>query len=273
MMHIAMEELTVGDTGRSVGGRMDRTRRDFIGESSRLLAGAALLADAPSLLAASAPAVSWPIGSFNRPWTQWTFDETLGHQGRGLPDDGALDGRETDPFIAADATPEYLDGLKRRWPRAASRQTWARCAAATTSRSRSVKSLQKEIENAACPRAEVRDAVQRRQGGAVRPVFSRWPAPPPTEPRRRAGGDEAPRREQRRSDEIVAAMKKMGQPNFKIWYDAGNIIRYIEGPGRGDQADGPVVTRVVREGLRRPKGDVMIQFGTGKVTSRAFSRC
>ncbi len=56
---------------------MERTRREFIGESSMLLAGAALLADAPSLLAAPAPAVSWPIGCFNRPWTKWTFDETL----------------------------------------------------------------------------------------------------------------------------------------------------------------------------------------------------
>lgn len=28
------------------------------------------------------------------------------------------------------------------------------------------------------------------------------------------------------SDEIVTALKKVGHANFKIWYDAGNIIYY-----------------------------------------------
>ncbi len=56
---------------------MERTRREFIREGTTLLAGASLLADASSLRAAPAPAVKWPIGCFNRPWTKWTFDETL----------------------------------------------------------------------------------------------------------------------------------------------------------------------------------------------------
>ena len=93
---------------------MARTRREFICESTTLLAGAAMLADAPSLLAAAAPGVSWPIGCFNRPWTKWTFDETLkAIRAAGYTTTGLLSRTRNDPFIAADATPEYLEGLKR----------------------------------------------------------------------------------------------------------------------------------------------------------------
>ncbi|HXY41356.1 MAG TPA: sugar phosphate isomerase/epimerase, partial [Vicinamibacteria bacterium] len=56
---------------------MERTRREFIRESTTLLAGAAVLAESPSLLAAPAAGVKWPIGCFNRPWTKWSFDDTL----------------------------------------------------------------------------------------------------------------------------------------------------------------------------------------------------
>ena len=130
---------------------MERTRREFICESTTLLAGAAVLADAPSLLAAPAPAVNWPVGCFNRPWTKWTFDETLNAiKAAGYATTGLLSRTKTDPFIAADATPEYLDGLKRTL--AASGLT----ANMGALRSRhdlpleeTVKSLHKEIDNAA----------------------------------------------------------------------------------------------------------------------------
>ena len=79
---------------------MERTRRDFIG-STTLLAGAALLADATSLLAAPAPAVKWPIGCFNRPWTKWTFDETLvAIKGAGYRTTGLLTRTKAEAFIA-----------------------------------------------------------------------------------------------------------------------------------------------------------------------------
>jgi hypothetical protein len=66
-----------------------------------------LLADAPSLLAVLTAAVNWPIGCFNRPWTKWTFDETLkAIKAAGCAWTGLLTRTTTDPFIAADATPE-----------------------------------------------------------------------------------------------------------------------------------------------------------------------
>jgi hypothetical protein len=130
---------------------MERTRREFIRESTWLLAGAALVADAPSLLSAPAPGAKWPIGCFNRPWTKWTFDETLkAIKTAGYATTGLLSRTETDPFIAADATAEYLDGLKRTL--AASGLT----ANMGALRSRhdipleeTVKSLRKEIDHAA----------------------------------------------------------------------------------------------------------------------------
>ena len=61
-------------------------------------------------------------------------------------------------------------------------------------------------------------------------------------------------------------MKAVSHPNFKIWYDAGNIIYYTgKDPGRGAEADRAARHRLLRQGLRRVKSDVMIQFGTGKV--------
>ena len=93
---------------------MMRTRREFIQDSAAVLAGAAVLTDSTALLAAPPRAVAWPIGCFNRPWTKWTFDDTLkAIKAAGYTTTGLLTRTKLDPFIAADATPEYLDGLKR----------------------------------------------------------------------------------------------------------------------------------------------------------------
>lgn len=55
-------------------------------------------------------------------------------------------------------------------------------------------------------------------------------------------------------------------PNFSIWYDAGNIIYYT---GKDPVAEmDPIakhVTGFCAKDCAEPKGDVMIQFGTGKV--------
>ena len=58
----------------------------------------------------------------------------------------------------------------------------------------------------------------------------------------------------------------MGHPNFKIWYDAGNIIYYT---GKDPVAElEPIVQHVTgfcAKDCGSQKGDVMIQFGAGKV--------
>jgi sugar phosphate isomerase/epimerase len=68
------------------------------------------------------------------------------------------------------------------------------------------------------------------------------------------------------SDEIIAAMKKVGHSNFKIWYDAGNIIYYMgKDPVEELKPIVQYVTGFCAKDCAEPKGDVMIQFGAGKV--------
>jgi sugar phosphate isomerase/epimerase len=68
------------------------------------------------------------------------------------------------------------------------------------------------------------------------------------------------------SDEIVAAMSAVGHPNFKLWYDAGNIIYYTgKNPVEELKPIARYVTGFCAKDCAEPKGDVMIQFGSGKV--------
>jgi len=248
---------------------MERTRREFIREGTTLLAGAALLADAPALLAAPTPAVKWPIGCFNRPWTKWTFDETLkAIKAAGYTTTGLLTRTETDPFIAAEATPEYLDRLKRTL--AASGLT----ANMGALRSRhdipledTVKSLQKEIDHAAFLGLKyvmtfgIDDPAQFDQYFRSMARAAAYGAGKGVQVVMKPHGGSSGA-----SDEIIAAMKKVGHANFKIWYDAGNIIHYTgKDPVEELKPIVQYVTGFCAKDCAEPKGEVMIQFGTGKV--------
>ena len=58
----------------------------------------------------------------------------------------------------------------------------------------------------------------------------------------------------------------MQHPNFKIWYDAGNIIYYTgKDPIEELKPIAQHVTGFCAKDCGAPRGDVMIQFGTGKV--------
>jgi sugar phosphate isomerase/epimerase len=250
------------------GAGMERTRRKFIRDSATLVAGAALLGDGPSLRAA-APAVKWPIGCFNRPWTKWTLDETLkAIQAAGYRTMGLLTRTKTDPLIAADATPEYLDGLKRTL--AASGLT----ANMGALRSRhdipleeTVKNLQKEIDNAAFLGLKyvmtfgTDEPTQFDQYFQAMARAAAYGAEKGVQVVMKPHGGSSGA-----SDEIVAAMKRVGHPNFKIWYDAGNIIYYTgKDPVEELKPIVQYVTGFCAKDCAEPKGDVMIQFGTGKV--------
>jgi len=248
---------------------MERTRREFIYESATFLAGSGLPVDGLSVLAATAPAVKWPIGCMNRPWTKWTFDETLAAiKAAGYATTGLLTRTKTDPFIAADATPEYLDGLKRAL--AASGLT----ANMGALRSRhdipleeTVKSLQKEIDNAAFLGLKyvmtfgVDDPAQSDHHLQSMARAAAYGAEKGVQVVMKPHGGSSGA-----SGEIAAAMKKVGQANFKIWYDAGNII-YYTGKDPVEELK-PIVQHVTgfcAKDCAEPKGEVMIQFGTGKV--------
>ena len=248
---------------------MMRTRREFIQNSAAALAGAAVLADSTALLAAPPRAVAWPVGCFNRPWTKWTFDETLkAIKAAGYSSTGLLTRTKLDPFIAADATPEYLEGLKRTLAQSGLTANMAAL------RSRhdipiedTIKSLRKEIDNAAFLGLKyvmtfgidnpaqfdhyfkaMADAAAYGAEKRVQVVMKPH------------GGSSGA------SDEIIAAMKKVGHPNFRIWYDAGNIIYYMgKDPVEELKPIVQYVTGFCAKDCAEPKGDVMIQFGAGKV--------
>jgi sugar phosphate isomerase/epimerase len=248
---------------------MERTRRAFIGEGTRLLAGAALLADGRSLLAAPAPAAGWSIGCFNRPWTKWTFDDTLkAIRTAGYTTTGLLSRTKADPFIAAEATPEYLDGLKRAL--AASGLT-ANLGALSSRHDvpieKTVEGLHKQIDNAAFLGLKyvmtfgVDDPAQSDHHLQSMARAAAYGAEKGVQVVMKPHGGSSGA-----SDQIVAAMKKVGHPNFRIWYDAGNIIHYTgKDPVEELQPIVPYVTGFCAKDCALPKGDVMIQLGAGRV--------
>src|ERR1041385_3376948 len=86
-------------------------RRNFI----RTTVVSALAARIPWLSAAEAKSTLWPIGFFNRAWTNWTYDEALDSiAAAGYKLTGLLSGHRGEVFTASSATPQYLDGLKKR---------------------------------------------------------------------------------------------------------------------------------------------------------------
>ena len=83
-------------------------RTDF----AAIAAGAAAALDLAEPV--SAKGVNWELGCFNRPWTKWPYAETLKSvKAAGYRITGLLTRTKEAPFIGADATPEYLEGLKR----------------------------------------------------------------------------------------------------------------------------------------------------------------
>jgi len=246
---------------------MERTRREFIRESGTLLVGAALVSG-PSALRA-APGVRWPIGCFNRPWTRWSFDDTLkAIRVAGYGTIGLLTRTKADPFIAADASPEYLEALKQ------SLAASGLAANMGALRSRhdipledTVKGLEKEIDNAAFLGLKyvmtfgVEDPAQYEQYFQSMARAAAYGAEKGVRVVMKPHGGSSGA-----SAEIVAAVKKVGHPNFTIWYDAGNIIYYTgKDPIEELKPIVQYVTGFCAKDCAAPHTEVMIQFGTGKV--------
>jgi sugar phosphate isomerase/epimerase len=238
-------------------------RREFIQQTAIGVAAAA------TLNFTAEAKVNWPIGCFNRPWTRWSFDQTLKEiKAAGYKSTGLLSRTRDEPFIGADATPEYLDSLKKRI--AASGLT----ANMGALRSRhnlpledSIREVRKQIDNAkflslkyvlsfGADKPEefghyfkvMSDAAGYAQEKGVRLVMK---------PHGGISGS---------AEEILRVIKEVNHRNFSIWYDAGNIIHYT---GKDPVAEiDPIakhITGFCAKDCGELKGDVMIQFGAGKV--------
>jgi len=218
---------------------------------------------------APARGVKWQIGCFNRPWTKWSFDQTLqAIKGAGFKTTGLLTRTREEPFIAADATKDYLEGLKKRIA------TSGLSANMGALRSRHDIPLEESIR-------EVRKQIDNARFLSLKFVLS-FGADKPEEFAHyfQVMSDAAAYASQKgirlamkphggisgSSAEILRVIKEVNHKNFSIWYDAGNIIYYA---GKDPVAEiDPIahhVTGFCAKDCAEPKGDVMIQFGTGKV--------
>jgi sugar phosphate isomerase/epimerase len=243
-------------------------RRQFI-QTSTLASVGMTLAQSQTTDAA----VKWTVGCFNRPWTKWSYDECLdGIKAAGYKVTGLLSRTRQDPFTGSDATPEYLAALQQK---IAARGLKANMTALRVRADQpfdtAKQDLRKQIDNAHLLKLEylltfgvdspaqydnyfklMSDAAAYSKERKLKLVMK---------PHGGASGA---------SDEIVAAIKKVNHQNFKIWYDAGNIIHYTgKDPVEELKPIVQYVTGFCAKDCGAVKGDVMIQFGTGKVNFHA----
>lgn len=213
--------------------------------------------------------VRWPIGCFNRPWTKWGFDAALdGIKAAGYGLAGLLSRTKPEPFIGSEATPEYLDGLKRR---IAARGLAVNMGALRTPSdlplADAIKDVQRQIDHAAFLQLKYVlsfgvDGPQHYQHfyGVMRAAAAYAQDKGVQVTMKPHGGSSGA------SEEILRCLDQVNHPNFKIWFDAGNIIYYT---GKDPVAElGPVaksVTGFCAKDCAAPTSEVMIQFGDGKV--------
>jgi sugar phosphate isomerase/epimerase len=242
-------------------------RRKFIQQTALVAAGAATLD-----FTAEAK-VNWPIGCFNRPWTKWSFDETLKQiKAAGYKSTGLLSRTKDEPFIGVNATPEYLESLKKRIGESGLVANMG----ALGSRHNipledSIKDVRKQIDNAEFLSLKyvlsfgadnpeqfahyykvMSDAAGYAQEKGVKLVMK---------PHGGISGS---------SEEILRVIKEINHKNFAIWYDAGNIIHYTgKDPVAEIEPIAPHITGFCAKDCGELKGEVMLQFGAGKVDFEA----
>jgi sugar phosphate isomerase/epimerase len=244
------------------------TRRDFILTSSALTAAALLPAGLGAAEKKSDPN-RWPVGCFNRPWAKWSYDEALdGIKAAGYAWTGLLTASKTEALAGSAATPEYLATLKQR---IAKRGLKINMTALRPKNdlplAEAIADLRKQIDNTRTLGAEfaltfgegkkeredqyyklMADAAAFAQERGVKIVMKPH------------GGSSSA------SEEILTAIKKVNHPNFTIWYDAGNIIFYTgKDPVTELEPIAQHVTGLCAKDCDKQRGEVMIQFGTGKV--------
>ena len=216
---------------------------------------------------------AWPIGCFNRPWTQWSFAEALqALKAAGYQTTGLLSRTKSDPFIGVEATPAYLATLQQQLTASGlSANMGALRSRHNIPLDESIKEVCQQIDNAhflsltyvmsfgvdepaefAHYRQVMHVAAAYAADKSIRLVMK---------PHGGISGTAA---------EILQTIRDVNHPNFTIWYDAGNIIYYT---GKDPVAEidpiAPYITGFCAKDCAAPKSDVMIQFGAGKVDFRA----
>ena len=253
-------------------------RRQFL-NTTVLGAAAGTWLPLDTLPAAEQPkGVSWPIGCFNRPWlgrnNKWDYDTALeGIKAAGYKPTGLLTRTPKEPFLGSDATPEYLAELKRRIAaRGLTPIMGALRIKFELPLADQIKDTRQQIDNGKTVGVEflltfgasnptqyedyyklMQDAAAYAQERGLKVVLK---------PHGGASGA---------AEEILRCLEKVKHPNFKVWFDAGNII-YYTGKDPLEQLK-PVVQQVTgfcAKDCETERGSVWLQFGTGKVDFRAL---
>jgi sugar phosphate isomerase/epimerase len=235
-------------------------RRDFLQQAAMAF---------PLSIIVQRSTVRWRIGCFNRPWTMWSFDEALRQiKAAGYDTIGLLTRTIDEPFIGADATPEYLSRLQQRLSASGLNTNMG---ALRTRHDIPLEESKKET------RTQIDNASRL---GLTYVLTFGVERPNEYEHYYRVMSDAAAYAQERKiklvmkphggssgaAEEIVAAMKAVQHANFKIWYDAGNIIYYTgKDPIEELKPIAVHVTGFCAKDCGALRGDVMIQFGTGKV--------
>lgn len=234
---------------------------------------------APALAALSrhneawaAPAVAWPIGCFNRPWMRWGQEAAIqGARDAGYPILGLLSVRSASSGRSAqdpEDPEQYLLSLREKILAVGLAVNMAGL------RSRHDVPLEESV-------SEVKDQVDRAARLSLPFLMSLGVSDPAHyEHYYRVMAEAAAYGQEKgiqlavkphggvtaASEEMLRCLEKVDHPNFKIWYDPGNIIYYT---GKDPVEElGPVlpyVTGVCAKDCSGPRGEVMIEFGTGKV--------
>jgi sugar phosphate isomerase/epimerase len=235
--------------------------------------GATALAGLSWTSALATEKTNWPIGCFNRGWTQWSYDDALeGIRDAGYNLTGFLSTHQGEAFTSSAATPEYLDDLKKRIAqRGLAVNMTAIRFKPDAALADNIADVRQQIENAA--RLELKFMLT---FGVDQPEhyesYYRLMADAAAQSEKRGiqlalkphGGSSGA------SEEILRCLDKVAHANFKVWYDAGNIIYYT---GKDPLAElepiAKYITGFCAKDCPEPKGEVMLQFGTGKVDFKA----
>jgi sugar phosphate isomerase/epimerase len=232
----------------------------------------------------AASGVGWPIGCFNRPWMQkfgsnrqpvsapqpanWGLDVALaGIKEAGYNFMGLLTAMPGEPFLA-EAGPDYLPNLKKRIAESGLTATMGAVRINfAASQEDIIRQVRRQIDHAQFLNLEwlltfgfdrnedqdkfyraMTDAADYAQERKLKLVL-----------KPHGGGSGS-------SGEILRCLKQVNRPNFKIWYDAGNIIYYTgKDPIEELKPIAQHVTGFCAKDCSVENGDVMIEFGTGKV--------
>jgi sugar phosphate isomerase/epimerase len=267
-------------------GNVRGMRLDYRGFSRRTFIKTAAAAAVVNVGGASGVSdVSWPIGCFNRPWMQkfgtvlqpssvpqpanWGLDVALaGIKEAGYTFMGLLTPMPGEPFLGADADADYLPGLKKRIAEAGLTATMGALRLNFEfSQEEMVRQLRRQIDHAQFLNLEwlLNFGVDKAED------FSRY---------YKAMAEAADYAQERKlklvlkphgggsgsAAEILRCLKEVNRPNFKIWYDAGNIIYYTgKDPVEELKPIVEYVTGFCAKDCAEKTGNVMIEFGTGKV--------